>query len=731
MNKKVHFRTNAIPVSSGISSTVKDAVFNSSKSVGKRKIGDTTRGMMPTKNAEKSSKRRKVSVFDAVAGRAGRNGFLATEPEYSRDRDTASSSTRPIPPDDILFSRKGARVRLADEDDYVGMNGLGPIPPNYLLETTHRYLSRFYDRPDIQRKPLHYKSMDGTALLALGILLEEALDQSLGETGHLAFLTAGEEEEDLIPELGWDGHAWVKKAPRRTDANTQSSRSALSHEFVAHDDLSEDEASEVVENEDDADVQDDWQSSSSFGAVKKIESRTESPQHIHERSPVNSRAEPLASLSSSSPEKIDLSINQPRSARSIGTRRPKRILDDEGYKSTAMVQFSDEDEDEAPLNEHDTEMADPEDSVLQQVSASPPSSTDSGSQSDSDREELETSPTRVINGRGNDSSRSASRKYRERSSSQPSDKSKANSRAVSEESSNEEKESSESEGEGAAAKATAPTHHDEPDHEPKKNTTREETSKASENRPEDKMAKFKKSMDDLLDRLMSHEPKVKTMAPKSLPPAAKQALIVQWIQKSGTVHSFKDLEKALPGVASINGMQVKEYIQAITDENLIRVEKIGSGNWYWSFLSDEKIRKEQALEKALADKEKAAVTVTELQLKVDEAGAEREDDEDDMLMEGGGDRKTMTLKHAELEKDLAKLRVELAAYKDNDPMEVENQRKAIVKDKLEVERYTEQIQAMEGWFKKQVGGDKEQMKVMKKEWYGDEYDEEEAALREL
>lgn len=178
-------------------------------------------------------------------------------------------------------------------------------------------------------------------------------------------------------------------------------------------------------------------------------------------------------------------------------------------------------------------------------------------------------------------------------------------------------------------------------------------------------------------------------------------------------------------------MQVKDYIQAITDENLIRVEKIGSGNWYWSFLSDEKIRKEQALEKAMADKEKAAATVMELQLKVNEAGAEREDDDDDMLMEGGCDRKTMTLKHAGLERDLEKLRDELAAYKDNDPTEVENQRKAVAVDRLKVEQYTEQIQAMEGWFKKQIGGDKEQLRRMKKMWYGDEYDEEEAALREL
>jgi hypothetical protein len=220
-------------------------------------------------------------------------------------------------------------------------------------------------------------------------------------------------------------------------------------------------------------------------------------------------------------------------------------------------------------------------------------------------------------------------------------------------------------------------------------------------------------------------------APKSLPPAAKQALIVQWIQKSGTAHTLKDLEKVLPSVASINGMQVKEYIQAVTDDNLIRVEKIGSGNWYWSFLSDEKITEEQALEKALAEKEKAAATVEELQQKVDEAGAEREDNDDDMLMEVGSDRKTMTLKHAELSKELDRLRVELAAYSENDPVEVEKRKGEVDKSKLDVEKFTEQIQEMESWFKKQTGGDKEQFKAMKKNWYGDEFDEEEGGLREL
>lgn len=43
-------------------------------------------------------------------------------------------------------------------------------------------------------------------------------------------------------------------------------------------------------------------------------------------------------------------------------------------------------------------------------------------------------------------------------------------------------------------------------------------------------------------------------------------------------------------------MVVKDFLTALSDEGLIRVEKIGSGNWYWSFKSDEKKQKGRALE---------------------------------------------------------------------------------------------------------------------------------------
>ena len=81
-------------------------------------------------------------------------------------------------------------------------------------------------------------------------------------------------------------------------------------------------------------------------------------------------------------------------------------------------------------------------------------------------------------------------------------------------------------------------------------------------------------------------------------------------------------------------MQVKDYLQALQDDNKIRVEKIGSGNWYWSFPSDEKKAKEAALAQAQEENKRAHAAVAELQAKIDDAGAARGED-DEALTDAG------------------------------------------------------------------------------------------------
>lgn len=184
-------------------------------------------------------------------------------------------------------------------------------------------------------------------------------------------------------------------------------------------------------------------------------------------------------------------------------------------------------------------------------------------------------------------------------------------------------------------------------------------------------------------------------------------------------------------MASINGIQVKDYIQSLSDDNLIRVEKIGSGNWYWSFPSEERVKKEEMLSKATVERDRVSAMLEGLKGKIEEAERAREEDDEDMLMGDGSDRGTMLARQVVLTKKLEGMRSELAAYSENDPVEMRKRKQQAVEMQAEAEKLTEHILSMEGWFKKQVGGDKAQFLNMKQNWYGDEFDGEEGGLREL
>ncbi|KAK5122452.1 hypothetical protein LTR85_004036 [Meristemomyces frigidus] len=219
------------------------------------------------------------------------------------------------------------------------------------------------------------------------------------------------------------------------------------------------------------------------------------------------------------------------------------------------------------------------------------------------------------------------------------------------------------------------------------------------------------------------------MAPKVNCNPLKLASIVTYFQKSRVAHNIKDLEKHLPSVASINGMQVKDYLQSLSDENKINVEKIGSGNWYWSFASQDKKTRQKALEDAQTAYGKADTVNEELKQKLAEAQAQRADEED-MLDSGGESREELTATKAELDAEVKMLQKELAAYSDEDPTELERKKKESQSFRAEAEQYTDEIDSMEGWFKNIIP-DEEGMKMLRMSMYGDEFDAEEGMLKEL
>ncbi|ORY12124.1 hypothetical protein BCR34DRAFT_456667, partial [Clohesyomyces aquaticus] len=94
-------------------------------------------------------------------------------------------------PDEVLFKQQNAPVRYEENDYYFAHRLLPPdqkLPSSDLLKAIHAYISKFYERSEERENLKAFRSMDETALIALGILVEESAREVLGETGHLAFL---------------------------------------------------------------------------------------------------------------------------------------------------------------------------------------------------------------------------------------------------------------------------------------------------------------------------------------------------------------------------------------------------------------------------------------------------------------------------------------------------------------------------------------------------------------
>lgn len=186
-----------------------------------------------------------------------------------------------------------------------------------------------------------------------------------------------------------------------------------------------------------------------------------------------------------------------------------------------------------------------------------------------------------------------------------------------------------------------------------------------------------------------------------------------------SVFTLKELEKSLQFVASINQMQVKDFLQAIQDENLIRVEKIGSGNWYWCFMSDAKKAKENMINKLKAEESSMTTAIAETERHIEEEMGKREDD-DDMLEGNGMDRKTLLETHGRLLKEMEALDKELACYSDNDPAEIQRKVEETKRLKDSAIRWTDNIESME-LFISNLTGDRAITANIMQSACGDEY----------
>lgn len=140
-----------------------------------------------------SQGKRRVNLYDTVAGRVGTNGFLTPEQQ-------SSSKAEPLSPEEVLLKSQSAPVEPAEGWYDANERRLEDqrLPDSDLAKAVHAYASDFYSRATHDHGQHDFKSFDETALLAMTILLEEAARESLGTTGDLALV----EPEGLERDLG-------------------------------------------------------------------------------------------------------------------------------------------------------------------------------------------------------------------------------------------------------------------------------------------------------------------------------------------------------------------------------------------------------------------------------------------------------------------------------------------------------------------------------------------------
>ncbi|KAJ4505960.1 hypothetical protein HRR83_008475 [Exophiala dermatitidis] len=141
---------------------------------------------------------RPVSLYDVVAGRVGQNGFLTEE-------QSRSQNVLPLAPEDVLLrSTRIPAQRILDSYDAVGdLPSSEKLPDSELLKAVHAYASDCYSCATREGGRYDYHSLDETALIAVGILLEEAVRGALGENGDMVFvepegLEQGLEESKMV-----------------------------------------------------------------------------------------------------------------------------------------------------------------------------------------------------------------------------------------------------------------------------------------------------------------------------------------------------------------------------------------------------------------------------------------------------------------------------------------------------------------------------------------------------
>ncbi|KAK4444861.1 hypothetical protein QBC34DRAFT_179580 [Podospora aff. communis PSN243] len=190
----------------------------------------------PRRASTPGSHGRVYTLYDAVAGHVRANSPRPPSPTKSTSKSKYRAPPTPthphsahdprLAPEDVLFRHRRAPTRYEEDDFYWAHEDLPPhaLPPSDLLKSVHKYASTFYEamatrlgpQGFVKNRTIDERSMDETALLAFGVLLEEAGREVLRGRGDLVFVEGEEAVDGKSGERERDRHGRLPKRRKIT-----------------------------------------------------------------------------------------------------------------------------------------------------------------------------------------------------------------------------------------------------------------------------------------------------------------------------------------------------------------------------------------------------------------------------------------------------------------------------------------------------------------------------------
>ncbi|WWD09180.1 hypothetical protein V865_007302 [Kwoniella europaea PYCC6329] len=186
------------------------------------------------------------------------------------------------------------------------------------------------------------------------------------------------------------------------------------------------------------------------------------------------------------------------------------------------------------------------------------------------------------------------------------------------------------------------------------------------------------------------------MSRRGLSMEEKKTKMLEIFHETAEFYSLKELEKIAPMVQS-----VKEVLDDIVSDGLVQMDKIGTGNYFWSLPSAAGATKQALSSKNQKELESLNAKIEEVNADIEEAEKGREDTPE---------RRRLLSSLSSLQETSSSLKDELSAFGAADPIKYEKKAQAIQVCKNAAVQWTDNTMTLLSYISG-LGSDIEQVKA--------------------